>query len=365
MRRKTDLGYEDKEIFSPWETFSDLYCGLLLVFVLLFFFAIYQYVDAREKNNADTAALQESLIEEQTSVLAIYKADLEDQAAAYQEKNEELNTQKTALTIMQADLEERMEQLREQESLIEEQEEQLKSQQKKLVEQQELLDAQQITLNEQQTILSEQKITLNEQQITLNEQQEMLNIQAEQIEQVVGVRGKLIDALNKELAVNQIQIQADHMTGAIVFESTILFGRDSNELSVEGQEFFRRFIPVYLDVLLRPGFREYLAEIIVEGHTDNTGSYIHNLELSQKRAGSVAEYILRDDCDFLDSETIASLKTFITVNGCADKAPVYMEDGSIDADKSRRVEIKFRLKDQEMIQEMDDILNCNQERTGE
>ena len=93
MRRGYDSEYEDKETFSPWETYSDLYCGLLLVFVLLFFFAIYQYIDARERNDADTAALQQEMREEQDSVLAIYKTDLEEQEKAYEQKNQELENQ--------------------------------------------------------------------------------------------------------------------------------------------------------------------------------------------------------------------------------------------------------------------------------
>lgn len=364
MRRKYDAEYEDKGSFSPWEAYSDLYCGLLLVFVLLFFFAIYQYIDAREKNDADTAALQETMKEEQSSVLALYKADLADQEAAYQEKTKELESQMTAITILQADLEERTELLDVQQQLINEQEEQLGTQESQLEEQQSLLDEQQTKLNGQQDLLDEQQVKLDEQQtrldeqqVKLNEQQELLDSQANQIEQIVGVRGELIDALNSELTASHIQIQADRTTGAIAFESNILFATDSNELSEEGRSFFRKFMPVYLEVLLTPEFQDYIAEVIIEGHTDDTGSYLHNLELSQQRAWSVAEFILGDDCDFLDPEMISSLKSLITVNGCADKAPVYREDGTIDADKSRRVEIKFRLTDQEMIQEMDEILN--------
>lgn len=322
MRRRYGEGYEDKETFSPWETYSDLYCGLLLVFVLLFFFAIYQYIDARERNNAETEALQDSMKEEQSSVMALYKAYLEDQEEAYQEKNRELDSQRTALAIVQTDLEERTELLDDQQKLIDSQEEQLEEQKKLIGEQQALLDS-----------------------------------QAERIEQIVGIRGQLIDELNTELAANQIQIQADKRTGAIAFASTVLFEKDNDELSGEGKAFFRNFMPVYMEVLLQDRFREHIAEIIIEGHTDDSGSYLHNLELSQQRAGSVAKYILSDDCDFLSGDTIHALKALITVNGCADKDLIYREDGSVDADSSRRVEIKFRLKDQEMIQEMDEILN--------
>jgi chemotaxis protein MotB len=281
--------------------------------------------------------------EEQSSVLAIYKADLEDQEAAYQEKINELESQKTVLAILQTDLDERTEELDEQQALIQEQEDQL-------LQQQSILKTQQEQLDEQQEVLVSQ-------QVKLNEQQELLDEQAAQIEQIVGVQSQLIDELNLELAANQIQIQADQKTGAIIFESSILFATDSNELTEEGQNFFRKFMPVYLDVLLNEKFEEYIAEVILEGHTDDTGTYLHNLELSQQRALSVAEYLLGDACDFLKPESIAKLKTLLTVNGCADKAPIYREDGTIDGEKSRRVEIKFRLKDQEMIQEMDELLN--------
>lgn len=329
MRRRYDDRYEDRESFSPWETYSDLYCGLLLVFVLLFFFVIYQYIDAKERNTADTAALQENMKQEQASVLALYKADLED---------------RTAL-------------LEEQQTLIDQQTSDLKKQQTLLDTQQSKLNTQEGKLEEQQSRLDIQEGQLQEQQQKLESQQELLDSQADQIEQIVGVKGKLIDELNTKLTENQIQIQADTSTGAITVEDTILFASDSNELREEGKAFFREFMPVYLNVLLQPEFQDYIAEIIIEGHTDHQGSYLYNLELSQQRAWSVAEYFFDEDNSFLDADTTAELQSLITVNGCSYKNPVYKKDGTIDDDRSRRVEIKFRLKDQEMIQEMDKILN--------
>ncbi|MCD7883880.1 MAG: OmpA family protein [Lachnospiraceae bacterium] len=399
MRRKYDVEYGEENAYSPWETYSDLYCGLLLVFVLLFFFAIYQYIDARETNDADTAALQESMLEEQASVLAIYKADLEEQEAAYQEKNDELASQQSVLAILQADLEEQesliasqQAELEEkesemdaqasllavQQSALEEQEAALSVQQATLSEQETQLSAQQATLEEQETQLLTQQATLKEQEAALAEQQTTLAVQEEelaaqqttveslqaqldeqaaQIEQIIGVRSQLIELLNEELTAHGIAVQADLSTGAIVFESSILFDKNSMELSEEGKEFFREFLPVYLEVLLQPEFLDYIAEILIEGHTDDSGTYLYNLQLSQQRAYSVSEYFLGDDCDFLDAETIEVLKTLVTVNGCADKDPICLEDGTIDEEASRRVEIKFRLKDQEMIEELDEILN--------
>lgn len=401
MRKRPEERYEDMESFSPWEVYSDLYCGLLLVFVLLFFFAIYQYISARETNDADTKQLQTSMKEEQEAVLALYKADLEDQEAAYREKSEALESRDAELSILQAELEEKeselsatalvmnekeselaasgkrietqerilarnREQLKEKtdtlaekESELEEQRTLLASREEELKEQRTLLAQKETELDEKDSELSTLQATISEQEELLRAQQQALEEQAVQLEQIVGVRSELIGELSGRLNDNGILAQVDPDTGAIAFESEILFELNSNELKEEGKEFFRTFIPVYMSVLLQPEFENYIAEIMIEGHTDNAGSYLHNLELSQQRAYSVAEYILSDGEAVLDEETRGRLKSMITVNGCADRSPVLNADGSINADKSRRVEIKFSLMDQEMIQEMNRILNMD------
>ena len=46
----------------------------------------------------------------------------------------------------------------------------------------------------------------------------------------------------------------------------------------------------------------------------------------------------------------------LTVNGHSMSDPVLDADGKVDKDASRRVEVKFRLKDEEMIQELNKIM---------
>ena len=50
------------------------------------------------------------------------------------------------------------------------------------------------------------------------------------------------------------------------------------------------------------------------------------------------------------------LRSVLTANGKSYSNPIYKEDGAVDLDASRRVEILFRLQDEEMIDEMMDIL---------
>lgn len=62
-----------------------------------------------------------------------------------------------------------------------------------------------------------------------------------------------------------------------------------------------QFLQKYCSVLLRDDYREYVSEIIIEGHTDTNGSYIYNLELSQQRAFSVAKYCLTESNGIISS----------------------------------------------------------------
>lgn len=69
-------------------------------------------------------------------------------------------------------------------------------------------------------------------------------------------------------------MEVDAQNGSISFSSDVLFKYGSANLT--------EIIPMYLDVLLQDQFRDYIAEIIIEGHTGTSGSYQHNINLSQQ-----------------------------------------------------------------------------------
>ena len=140
----------------------------------------------------------------------------------------------------------------------------------------------------------------------------------------------------------------------LYYESDVLIDETQRAIA-EGLAQLNRLIPVYLGVLLQDEYRDYVAEIIIEGHTDSTGSYEHNLELSQNRALNVAKYCL--NMGTLTQTQKTRLKSIITAQGRSFSDPVYDENGVEDLERSRRVEIKFRLKDAEMIQRMNSILS--------
>ena len=76
------------------------------------------------------------------------------------------------------------------------------------------------------------------------------------------------------------------------------------------------------------------------------------------KAAAVADYCLDDDQSLFDAETLEAVRSLVTVSGRSFSDPVYNDDGTVNADASRRVEIKFRLSDDEMINRMLDILDA-------
>ena len=148
----------------------------------------------------------------------------------------------------------------------------------------------------------------------------------------------------------------DAQTGAIVLDSNVLFALRESELTEEGQRILYQVLPVYCEVLLSDEYADYVAEVIIDGYTDSTGDYFSNLQLSQNRALAVAAYLLTISGSFLDETTQTSLQEKLTANGRSESNLILDENGNENSDASRRVEVKFRLKDDEMIQELSQIL---------
>lgn len=136
------------------------------------------------------------------------------------------------------------------------------------------------------------RLELTAQQKQLSEQQELLIEQQQQIEKLVGVKESVIIALSDRFSETDLTVAVDAATGSIAFDSSILFSTDSYQLSNQGKAFLQEFIPLYFDVLFNGEYTSYFSEVIIEGHTDTDGTYMYNLELSQKRALSVCQYCI-------------------------------------------------------------------------
>ncbi len=200
---------------------------------------------------------------------------------------------------------------------------------------------------------------LNRAYLEIENAREELTVTKKELQDIVGIRTDIIGALQS--AFSNSAMKVDAQTGSITFSSDVLFRYNSASLTTDSRETLKNIIPMYLDVLLADQFRDYIAEIIIEGHTDTDGSYQSNMELSYERANAVADFCLNKK-NGLDETKIEQLQKLLTVNGKSWSNPVYQKDAwgestqEVDMPSSRRVEIKFRLKEDEMIEKIAGIL---------
>ncbi|WP_404427160.1 OmpA family protein [Ureibacillus chungkukjangi] len=178
-----------------------------------------------------------------------------------------------------------------------------------------------------------------------------------QIEEITSVKSEIIAALMKEFENSNIELEIDPDTGAIQLATNILYTFNSSEITQEGKGTLAQFVPKYLDILLQDKYRDEISTIIIEGHADNAGDYLYNLNLSQERAFSVLKVIYAND--FPNFEQKEYSKQVVTANGRSNVVPIYNESGEYDANASRRVEFLFRLKEEEKIEEIQKLVDGN------
>ena len=319
MRRKKK---SENNGFNVWRSYSDMMAGVLLLFVLIMCVTLFQ---AQKSYNE---SLQER--DEKIALQEEYTQELLDKQNALDKKDETLQNQDA----------------------------QLKTQDEKLAEQEQQLAALAAKLKEQES-------TLNAQQSALDEKTAQLKDQQAQIDQIIGVKAVGIEALKNEFSKNNINVDIDAQTGALTLEASVMFDYDQAELTDAGKQALEQILPIYCKVLLQDDYMKYLAEIIIDGYTDTDGDYSYNLQLSQQRSLAVAQYLLDIQGNFLDATQSQNLEKYLTVNGHSMANPVLDANGNVDKDASRRVEVKFRLKDEEMIDELNQLLSSNEDTTAD
>ena len=252
---------------------------------------------------------------------------------------------------------------KEQELII--QSEELENERLTIEEQGAKLNAQELKLSEQEGRLLVQQKKLEEQSQLLKELEKLMGEQQAKLDNIIGIRAELVEALRKEFENSSLSIAVDEKTGAISMDSNIMFEYNKSVLKTGGKDFLGEFMPRYLKILLSPKYKRYISEIVIEGHTDTDGDYLSNLELSQQRAYSVADYCTRKNSDVLTDREKEELEKVLSTVGKSFSEPVMGSDGKIDMAASRRVEILFRLRDEEMIREMMEILNDTSSRNDD
>ncbi len=168
----------------------------------------------------------------------------------------------------------------------------------------------------------------------------------QQKQEQIKASEELIEKLEKE----NIEAQVDKMTGDIKISDLELFELNSWNLSPRGKQYLDKLIPIYVNTIFtKPELLEGIENIVIQGHTDSQSyvglstkdeQFAKNMELSLKRANSVAEYMFKTGYDKAHGE---KLRKMLVVEGKSFNDPVIV-NGVEDYAKSRRVELKVKVK---------------------
>lgn len=308
MKSRKRAAFEEP---SYWQSFSDMMAALLLIFILIIAITLAIY---RQK----TTDLEQTQVELNSAQIKLNEAQLELDTA-----RENLEQSKLEIESSNKELANSLSQLQEAYA---------------------------------KAALTQEELAAANQEI--EKAKEELATTKSELQDIVGIRTDIIGELQSRF--HNSSMTVDAQTGSITFSSDVLFRYNSSTLTANSQEILKEIIPMYLEVLLQDTYRSYIAEIIIEGHTDTDGGYQSNMDLSYNRANAVAKFCM-DTRNGLSNEKIEQLQQLLTVNGRSYSAPVYQEGTTqIDMAASRRVEIKFRLKEDEMIEKISAILEQNQ-----
>ncbi|MBZ7935462.1 MULTISPECIES: OmpA family protein [Campylobacter] len=308
-----------KEDNNFWIAYADLMAGLLFVFILLIGAIVVKYVltqsDLREIK--DSLTKQEARLEEN-------KQELKNKEAIVFKLSSDLNNASSALDLANLQKAELEANITNYKQLSQDLNSTLDNKDKQIL----------ILLGQ-----------LEKKDEELSNLQEEFKQAKEKIQNLGLMRENLSKELQKKLDSN---ITINDKTGAISLPAEVLFDKDSYVLKNEAKARLRKILSEYFDAIMNdPKILSNIENIIIEGHTDSDGSYIYNLDLSQKRAYEVMNFIYSFYKD-------PRLQKLLMASGRSFSDPI-MINGVEDKDKSRRIEIKFSIKNDNALKDVENF----------
>ncbi|EEU8399738.1 OmpA family protein [Campylobacter lari] len=301
-----------------WIAYADLMAGLLFIFILLIGAIVVKYVLTQ-------------------SDLQIIKENLQKQEERLRENKEELNQKEDILKNLSQKLNNTSSTLND----VNKQKQALEANITKL--NQDLNSS----LDEKDQQIFALLERLNKKDEEIKELERNFDEAKSKIKELGLIKENTIKNLQAKFDTN---ITLDSNTGAIVLPSEVLFDTNSFTLKAQAKENLKTILTQYFDNILKDGnILNSIENIIIEGHTDSAGSYIYNLDLSQKRAYAVMSFIHSFYKDpRLQKLLMASGRSY---------SDVIMKDGKEDKEASRRIEIKFNINTNNALEKVEKYLD--------
>ncbi len=336
---------KNQEEQNFWISYADLMAGLLFVFVLLVGAIVVRYIYVQQDlaQKRDALGLSEHALSDKNKKLQLLKIRLQENISKLAQNQREKNNLADELQMKDTDLSKLKDLILDYERDTTSMQDQVVSMESNLTQNRNIL----LLRDEEIVALSEKLLEQSRaHQVLVDE----LNITKVKIKNLTGIRIKVVSKLKKRLG-NSIQI--DPKSGAIRFSSNILFNQGQYKLKAGAKNELSGILKKYIHTLLfDENIRDHIDNIQIVGYTDTDGSYLYNLALSQKRALEVMKFLYQSD--FANRELYSR---YISATGRSYSDLIYTDNGAEDKDASRRIEIKFRIKNEKSIKELEKFLN--------
>ena len=356
-----------------WLSYADLMAGLLFVFILLIGAIVVKSIVLKNSLNSKEHSLEHSL-----EMLLLRDSEVQKLKKLLADRMKEVQKNREALLITKDALELKTKEIVNLNNILLSQNMKIDDFNGKIILMQNLLGESNSTVSQQNKKLQdyENKVLILSNELTDkkdtlklkdNELLELLRTieakktkydiliaklqdQKAKIKRLTGVKIKVIAELKYALG---DKVEIDSQSGSLRLSSNILFDKGSALLKESSKKELEKVFIDYIGALTsNRNIKDQLDRIVIEGHTDSDGSYLLNLNLSQQRAYAVMNYLLS-----LEFTKENNIKPLLVASGRSFLDTVYDEAGKENKNASRRIEIKFRLKNDDAMNEIERILD--------
>ncbi|WP_151949509.1 OmpA family protein [Aliarcobacter butzleri] len=317
-----------------WISYADLMAGLLFVFILVIGAIVIKYVYSQ-------SSLESS--EEAKSQLFYELAKTKN---LYESTKDELDKAKNQINLKLSEIEKLKALLLEYELNSKDEKDKNEKLALELSEKTNLISLK----DDELKLLADKLLVLTQVHQKMVEEFDIAKLK---IKTLTGIKLNVISKLREKLGKS---INIDEKSGAIKFSSNILFDQNSYILKEESKKELSTVLKQYLNTLLDDKeIKKYIESITIEGHTNSDGTYLSNLQLSQQRALAVMQFLY--ESNIIDKKLLG---TYVNSSGRS-SSDLILKDGVEDKDASRRIEIKFTIKNEEAMKEIQNFLGEKKE----
>lgn len=173
----------------------------------------------------------------------------------------------------------------------------------------------------------------------LQVEKRLLEMEKKDRESVKRIRDEeiagLLEELENKARAAQLDVDVNQYNQTISFGEKARFAHDSTYLSEEARTQLREFLPLLMEVRNTDTGKRWLKRIHIEGYTDETGTYLYNVNLSLRRAQAVVCALLAGQ---MSDELVRQFRELLIIDGAT------VTSIKASREESRRVEVRLEFR---------------------